>query len=84
MRLERDVSCSQIVELVTEYAEGGLSKKERDRFEEHIAFCTPCLTYLDQMRQTVAGIGEVKSDDLTPELQTSLVEAFRDWKGSGS
>jgi hypothetical protein len=83
MKLERDMSCSEIVELVTEYAEGGLSKDERDRFEEHIALCTPCLTYLDQMRQTVAGIAAVHSDELSPELQASLVEAFRDWKGDG-
>jgi putative zinc finger protein len=80
MRLERDMSCSEIVELVTEYVEGGLSTADRDRFEEHIGFCTPCLTYLDQMRQTVAGIGEVEADELPPELQSSLVEAFRDWK----
>ena len=82
MKLERDMSCAEIVELVTEYLEGGLSTVDRDRFEEHIAFCTPCLTYLDQMRQTVAGIGEVRSDKLSPDLEASLVEAFREWKGS--
>ena len=82
MKLERDMSCSEIVELVTEYVEGGLSTTDRDRFEEHIAFCTPCLTYLEQMRQTVVGIGEVSPDDLSPELQARLVEAFRDWKDS--
>jgi hypothetical protein len=82
MKLERNMSCAEIVELVTEYAEGGLSTEDRDRFEEHIAFCTPCLTYLDQMRQTVAGIGEVAPDPLSPELESSLVEAFRTWKSS--
>ena len=82
MKLERDMSCAEIVELVTEYVEGGLSTADRDRFEEHIAFCTPCLTYLDQMRQTVAGIGAVPPDKLSPALEESLVEAFRDWKGS--
>ena len=82
MKLERDMSCSEIVELITEYVEGGLSTTDRDRFEEHIGFCTPCLTYLDQMRQTVAGIGEVPADKLSPELESSLVEAFREWKGS--
>jgi hypothetical protein len=80
MKLDRDISCSEIVELVTEYVEGGLSTEDRDRFEEHIAFCTPCLTYLDQMRQTVAGIGAIDPDELSPGLQASLVEAFRDWK----
>ena len=80
MKLERDMSCSEIVELVTEYVEGGLTAADRDRFEEHIGFCTPCLTYLDQMRRTVDGIGEVPRDDLSAELQASLVEAFRNWK----
>jgi hypothetical protein len=82
MRLDRDMSCAEIVELVTEYAEGGLSAADRDRFEEHIGFCTPCLTYLDQMRETVTGIGKVSPEKLSPELEASLVEAFRDWKGS--
>ena len=80
MKLERDMTCTQIVELITEYLEGGLSSADRERFEEHIGFCDWCLSYLDQMRQTIATVGRLRDEDLPKELEQSLLTAFRDWK----
>jgi predicted anti-sigma-YlaC factor YlaD len=83
MRLARELTCSEIVELVTEYLEGGLSAEDRERFEEHLGFCEPCITYLDQMRETIATVGRHGADDdLSPALQESLLRAFRDWEGA--
>jgi predicted anti-sigma-YlaC factor YlaD len=81
MKLARDLTCAEIVELVTDYLEGGLSTEDRERFEEHIGYCDWCLTYLDQMRQTIATVGELREEDLSPELQGGLLDAFRDWSG---
>ena len=39
MKLSRDLTCAEVVELVTEYLEGGLSPDERERFEEHLGVC---------------------------------------------
>ncbi len=80
MKLERDMTCTQIVELITEYLEGGLSSADRERFEEHIGFCDWCLAYLDQMRQTIATVGRLRNEDLPKELEQSLLTAFRDWR----
>ena len=80
MKLERDMTCTQIVELITEYLEGGLSSADRERFEEHIGFCDWCLSYLDQMRQTIATVGRLRDEDLPKELEQNLLTAFRDWK----
>lgn len=82
MNLSRDLTCIEIVELITDYLEGGLSTADRERFEEHIGFCDWCLTYLDQMRQTIAIAGELREEDLPAELQERLVAAFRDWRTS--
>jgi hypothetical protein len=82
MKLARDLTCAEIVELVTEYLEGGLSADDRERFEEHIGYCRWCLTYLDQMRQTIEAVGRLREEDLSPELQSGLLAAFRDWKGA--
>ena len=82
MKLTRDLTCKEVVELVTEYLEGGLSAADRERFEEHIGFCDWCLTYLDQMRQTIATVGRLREEDLPEELQESLLDAFRGWKAS--
>jgi anti-sigma factor RsiW len=82
MKLARDLTCKELVELVTEYLEGGLSAAERERFEEHLGFCDWCVTYLDQMRQTLTTVGSLGAEDLSPQLEHSLLEAFRGWKAS--
>lgn len=74
------MSCRQIVELVTEYLEGSLSRKDTRRFEEHIEECPYCATYLDQMRQTIVTLGELREESLEPEVREQLVATFRDWR----
>jgi predicted anti-sigma-YlaC factor YlaD len=80
MKLSRDLTCAEVVELVTEYLEGGLTAGERDRFEQHIGSCDGCRTYLDQMRQTIRLTGRLREDDLSPHVQEVLLETFRRWK----
>jgi anti-sigma factor RsiW len=74
-----DLSCRQLVELVTEYFEGGLSPPDRSRFEEHVVSCPPCRRYLEQMRQTIGLLGRIPEETVSPEAQEVLVEAFRGW-----
>ena len=76
-----ELSCQELVELVTDYLEGALPDEERRRFDEHIAKCRGCTRYLEQMRATIRLAGEVTSEDLTPEAENVLLRAFRDWKG---
>jgi anti-sigma factor RsiW len=73
------LSCQELVELVTDYLEGALSEEARLRFEEHIGPCDGCRTYLEQMRQTIAVLGHMPTDALSPEAETALLEAFRGW-----
>jgi anti-sigma factor RsiW len=79
MALAEDLSCAELVELVTEYLEGQLTAEERARFEEHLTVCDGCANYLDQMRKTIELTGRLRVDDLSPEVTDELVEAFRDW-----
>ena len=37
------------VELMTDYLEGALTGKERERFEQHLHHCPPCVRILDQL-----------------------------------
>ena len=80
MKLSRDLTCAQLVELVTDYLEGRLAPAERARFEEHLGFCDWCVTYLEQMRQTIRAVGRLKGEDLSPELQDKLLDVFRGWQ----
>jgi hypothetical protein len=79
-----DLSCRELVELVTEYLEGRLPLEERTRFELHLGYCDYCRTYLRQMRQVLETAGELTEESVAPEARGSLLAAFRDWKrGSG-
>lgn len=74
------LTCKQIVELVTRYAEGGLDDDERARFEEHLATCGACVTYYDQMRQTADLVCRLDHDHdktLDPLVESALLRAFR-------
>ena len=76
----QELTCEELVEIVTEYLEGGLTDAERKRFEEHVAVCKGCANYLDQIRITIEIAGRVTVDDLTEETKAELLSAFRDWK----
>ena len=51
-----ELACKQLVELVADYLDEALSPEMRARFEEHLAGCDGCTTYLKQTRQVIAGL----------------------------
>jgi anti-sigma factor RsiW len=73
-----DLSCQELVELVTDYLEGALPQEERERFEAHLADCPGCTVYVEQMRTTSAIARETRDLEARPEV-TALLDAFRDW-----
>jgi len=75
-----EMSCKELVEIITEYLEGTLPLGERKRFEEHLAVCPGCQTYLEQMRQTVRTLGRLTEESLPPVVRQELLQVFRHWK----
>ena len=45
--------CQDLVELVTDYFDGALSRRDRRRFERHISGCDNCAAYVEQMRLVI-------------------------------
>jgi anti-sigma factor RsiW len=74
------LSCQELVELVTDYLEGALPDEERIRLERHLQTCDGCRDYVDQMRTTISLTGEARPAALTPEVEEALLASFRDWK----
>ena len=72
--------CQELVELVTDYFEGSLSRRERRRFRAHISGCDHCTAYLEQMREVVEMGGTLSAEDIDPRAREDLIEAFRGWK----
>jgi anti-sigma factor RsiW len=75
-----NITCRELVELVTDYLEGALDRRDRRRFERHIAGCDGCVAYLDQMRQTVAACGHLDEQSLDPAAREELLSVFRNWR----
>jgi anti-sigma factor RsiW len=78
-----ELTCQQLVELVTDYFENVLGPADRARFEAHVAGCPGCDAYLGQMRTTLELVGATAALKTRPEV-SALLEAFRDWKGNRS
>lgn len=75
-----DLTCQDFVELVTDYLEGALDDDAVRRFEEHLALCPGCETYLDQMKETASRLGEIPVESLSAEARSTLLSAFRDFR----
>jgi anti-sigma factor RsiW len=77
------LSCQELVELITDYLEGALAPADAARFERHLDGCDGCRAYVEQIRQTIAALGHLPPESLSPEAERELLAAFRDWR-SGS
>ncbi|HEX4218235.1 MAG TPA: zf-HC2 domain-containing protein [Acidimicrobiales bacterium] len=76
----KDILCQQAVELVTDYLEGSLSRRQRRRFEAHVRACPNCSAYLQQIRTVIALNQALEPDDLSPDAQEDLIELYRRWQ----
>jgi anti-sigma factor RsiW len=81
-RTRREIGCTELVELVTAYLDDSLSRRDRRRFEAHIAGCENCTAYLEQMRVMIEATGQLGEDDLDPAARDELLGAFRGWRDS--
>jgi predicted anti-sigma-YlaC factor YlaD len=79
----QELTCNELVEVITDYLEGRMPANRRLLFEEHVAFCAWCQTYFDQMRETVRVTGTLRQEDLSPETRDALLDVFRDWNAEG-
>ena len=78
--MEEEMTCKELVELVTEYLEGTLPDDTRRSMEHHLAGCDGCTNYLEQMRQTIRLTGKLREENLTSQQRDDLLRLFRDWK----
>ena len=76
------LTCHEVVELVTDYLEGRLSRRDRRRFEEHLKACDGCTAYVEQMRLTLRALGKIEEKDISRRAKAELMDAFRDFKRS--
>jgi anti-sigma factor RsiW len=73
------LTCREIVHLVSDYLDGALSGRDRRKVEKHLVGCEGCTAYLSQMRETIRLTGKLTEDQVPEPVRQELVAAFRDW-----
>ncbi|HKW20351.1 MAG TPA: anti-sigma factor [Ktedonobacterales bacterium] len=74
---ERELTCQELVELITSYLDDALTSEERQRLEHHLTYCHGCRVYLEQMRATLRLVGRLSREDIPDHLRDGLLAAFR-------
>lgn len=77
MRVD-DVRCQEVVEVLTEYLEGGLADHERELLEQHLLLCAGCGEYLRQLRATIDLTGRLSEEDVPDGLLDAVLRRFRE------
>jgi anti-sigma factor RsiW len=73
------MTCRELIELLQEYLDGALAADVRAHFEQHLAACASCATYLETYETTVE-LGRAAfthPDDAVPsDVPEDLVQAI--------
>jgi anti-sigma factor RsiW len=75
----KQMTCAEVVALVTDYLEGELAWRERRSFRRHLEGCDGCTTYLAQMETVVETLGHLPRGAIPPVALDRLMVAFRDF-----
>ena len=77
-----EITCKDVVELVTDYLEQTLLPEVQARFEAHVADCPGCETYIAQVQKTITMLRKLTEEQMFPGTREELLEMFREWKQS--
>lgn len=74
------MNCRQCVDFLMDYLDGQLPDDERAVFEQHLAKCPPCVTYLETYRQAVQ-LGKSAYCGEVCEMPEELIRAILQSRG---
>jgi anti-sigma factor RsiW len=73
------ITCRHVTEFLMDYLADALAPSEKDAFEEHLAICAACRSYLHSYRETVR-LGrlafEQEDDPVPAAVPEELVQAI--------
>lgn len=74
--------CRDLVELLTEYLDGGLDPATAATLEAHLAECQPCTAFLNTYRGAARAARQLRDEDPPSELRERLLAFLRQQHGS--
>ena len=72
-----ELMCKDLVDMVTDYLEGSLPAPARIEFDRHLHSCSGCQAHVEQMRQTIGTLANLKEDWIPREEKEKLLGLFR-------
>jgi anti-sigma factor RsiW len=80
LSVRRELVCRDAIELMTDYLDGSLSRRQRRRLEAHLLGCPNCSAYLEQIRITIRLTGSIEPEDLSTSALDELTDLYRRWQ----
>ena len=80
MPIDDELTCQEVVELVTEYLENSLLSETRERLEAHLEDCPGCTTYIEQVQLTIDILHRLAQGAAFPATKQELLQVFQNWK----
>jgi anti-sigma factor RsiW len=71
------ITCRELTEAATDKKEGTLDGVDRAALRVHLAWCTKCRRYLEQMDLTVDVLGAIPSEPAPEGLHDELLRRFQ-------
>jgi anti-sigma factor RsiW len=66
-------TCKDVIDLLTEFMEGGLPPGEVRSIEDHLALCPACKEFLETLRKTSAAARNLRVDEVPEECHRELL-----------
>jgi hypothetical protein len=74
-----NLTCKEVVELMTEFLGNTMEAKERVLLEQHLLVCPPCTLHLGQVRATIDLAALLRTAPAPCDGNEDLLERFRQW-----
>jgi mycothiol system anti-sigma-R factor len=72
------ITCAEAVRQLWDYLDGVVEESERERLEEHLAFCRRCCGELEFADELRAFLGEHARDELPPDVRDRLTATLEE------
>jgi mycothiol system anti-sigma-R factor len=74
------ITCAEAVKQLWGYLDRALSREERERVEEHLAFCRTCCGELEFAEELQRFMASQSRDELPPDVRDRLEALLADLK----
>ena len=77
-RFELEITCRQVWKQISDYLDGDVPVRLRQRLERHFSNCHHCRAIMDGTRNTVTLVGDKRAFELPPETSRRLYAKLSD------